>query len=285
MRKWLVVSLAVSACANNVPQDRSTGPDGKLKGATPIVLSDNTANVKGIVTYPGGDRVDWKMIELPAGKKGTLDLTMTYSTPRKGLKVQFDVFDQWNVPVWQATKTKARSASIDKAAGKYWIRIYAPRRGDAGQYKLTVDFKEEVKLPDWDPRTLAISDPPKLPQVPEVADVPPPPPPGPTPPPPPPPDPDVVKPPPPPPPAKPVVARVLKVAVDGDALEITLGAGSETSGIGKEWKATFLRADTDKPLGNGAATVVRVNKTTTVIRIKMTPDLVNANPNVKLAPP
>ncbi len=78
-----MVCLLVAACANTRPADRSTGPDGKVKGALPVVLSaDNTATTKGVVTYPGGDRVDWKELKLPEGNRGRFDVQLTFSTPR-----------------------------------------------------------------------------------------------------------------------------------------------------------------------------------------------------------
>ena len=302
MSKWPLVCVLACACANNVPQDRSTGPDGKIKGALPLVLADGEGKAKGVVTYPGGDRVD-----LPEGKKGRLDLTMTYTTPRPGLRVAFDVFDQWNIPVINAAKMKGRirNASIDRAKGKYYVRIYAPRRGDAGSYKLTAEFHPEIEIAGLNPLALNIPDPPKLP------DVPPPPstcevfdpndracndkcPPGApqnwkgcpggataTPPPPPPPvEKPVIE-----PPKKPVLARVLKIDVAGDGLDVTLSAGSESGVGGKEWKVQVLRGDTQNLLpGAGSATIIRLNKTTTVIHIKLTSDVMSANPNVKLSP-
>src|SRR5438067_1450029 len=96
--------LVAAACAHNVPQDLATGNDGKIHGATPLRLDNGQAIAKGIVTYPGGDRVDWKLIELPDGKRGTLDLKMTWKTPRPGLEVAFDVFDQWNTQVVTSSK-------------------------------------------------------------------------------------------------------------------------------------------------------------------------------------
>ena len=48
--------------------------DGKVKGAKKIELENGEAKARGIVTYPGGDRVDWKVIELPANATGQLKL-------------------------------------------------------------------------------------------------------------------------------------------------------------------------------------------------------------------
>ena len=94
MSRWALACLVVcGACANNVAYDKATGPDGKIKGAVPIVLAENAGASKGIVTFPGGDRIEWRMIELPEGKKGRLDLQMTYSTPRPGLRATFDGID------------------------------------------------------------------------------------------------------------------------------------------------------------------------------------------------
>jgi hypothetical protein len=162
------LALLVVACAHNVPQDIATGPDGKLKGATPIPLENGAGIAKGIVTYPGGDRVDWKSIELPAGKHGTLDLTLTWQTPRPGLRVDMDVFDQWSTPIAVQNaalhhKGRSHETKIDHAQGTYFVRVFAPRRTDAGAYKLKVDFQEDV-VPIK--TAVDVPDPPKLPAVP-----------------------------------------------------------------------------------------------------------------------
>jgi hypothetical protein len=165
----LLVVTCVLSCAHTVPQDAATGHDGHIKGATPIALDQGEGIAHGIVTYPGGDRVDWKSIELPAGKHGTLDLKMTWTTPRPGLRIAFDVFDQWSTPiaVERAVRHRghSRSTRIDHARGTYFVRVFAPRRGDAGAYKLVASFAE-------DPPPIRVSadvpEPPRLPAVPRV---------------------------------------------------------------------------------------------------------------------
>jgi hypothetical protein len=168
-----LVLLALS-CAHNVPQDSATGSDGKEKGAKPVTLENGEGRASGIVTYPGGDRADWKLIELPDKKKGTLDLKLSWTPPRPGLQLAFDVFDEWNQPLVQSKKTskkrsqsRIRTATLDDAKGKYFVRIYAVGRGDAGKYRLTVDFKEAPVGPIVDPSKLDIPDPPKLAAVPD----------------------------------------------------------------------------------------------------------------------
>lgn len=304
-RALLACAVAFAGCANNVPQDRSTGPDGRMKGAQAIKLEENEGKVRGIVTYPGGDRVDWKSITLPEGARGQLALQMTYTTPRPGLKVSFDVFDQWNTPVTLASvsggRGRIRSGTINGAKGKYYVRIYAPRRGDAGAYKLLAEFKPEAPQIIFDPRDYEVSAPPKLPAVPDAPvactthdpanpecdkicapgapsnwkGCPPP----------------QVTPPtttattttPPPPPANPITTRMMKLDTVGGGVEITLPVGS-SSGVNKTWKVRVLRGETTAPLPGGAGTVVRVNSRYTIVRVSLTPDQLNANPNVVLEP-
>lgn len=162
-----------AGCAHNVPQDSSSGPDAKPKGAKTMVFDNGEAKASGIVTYPGGDRVDWKLVELPEKQKGGLDIKLSWTPPRPGLQLAFDVFDEWNTPVVSSKKSskksKARSKSvhIDNAKGKYFIRVYAVNRGDAGKYKLALEFKETVAGIQFDPLKLEIPEPPKLAAVPE----------------------------------------------------------------------------------------------------------------------
>ena len=85
MRVAITACLLVCACAHNVRQDKATSDDGKIKGAKPIELEKGAAEVRDIVTYPGGDRVDWKKIELPEKQRGSLDILLSWVTPRPGL--------------------------------------------------------------------------------------------------------------------------------------------------------------------------------------------------------
>jgi len=169
MRRFLIaIPALVAACAHNVPQDAATGADGRIKGAHPIRLENGQGIARGIVTYPGGDRVDWKSIELPAGKRGTLELAMTWTAPRPGLHVAFDVFDQYNAPAKAVEHhhRHSRQASIDHAQGTYFVRVFAPNRGDAGAYKLVASFHEDSVQVPVNLAALEIPDPPKLAAVP-----------------------------------------------------------------------------------------------------------------------
>jgi len=330
--------LLMVACAHSVPQDAATGRDGREKGAVPIKLENGEGIARGIVTYPGGDRVDWRSIELPAGKAGTLDLEMTFSTPRPGLKVAFDVFDQYNQPIGiqRAAAKRSRSAKIDHATGLYRVRVFAPRRGDAGAYKLVATFAEDpAPLPTG---PISVADPPKLPAVPAAVeeclafdahnsdcndkcpdDAPPgwrgcqhtcrtP---------------DANNPAcvhtmacvvgqadrrvdacmanikkfwPPcnqsaPDPANPrcdvldpVSARIISIETAGDEVTITIAAGSNQR-VEKGWKVTLLQGNSELPLVGGTATVLRVEKTKAIAKLRLKREIVEANQNLRLTPP
>lgn len=170
----LAILCTVLSCAHNVPQDSKTGEDGKTKGAKPMTFDNGEAKANGIVTYPGGDRVDWKVIEVPDKQRGSLDIKLQWTPPRPGLQLAFDVFDEWFTPIVQSKKTgkkksksRVRTAAIDNARGKYFIRVFAPTRGDAGKYKLTVEFKETNGPMAIDLTKVEIPEPPKLAAIPE----------------------------------------------------------------------------------------------------------------------
>jgi hypothetical protein len=299
-------------CAHNVAQDKATGPDGKQKGALPIAIQEGEGKAHGIVTYPGGDRVDWKLIELPDGQQGKLDLQLKYRTPRPGLHVAFDVFDQWNTPVTKASKPMGRQmmATIPDAKGKYFVRIYAPKRGDAGSYDLVASFVP-VDTQKGPTGPIEVADPPKLPAVPEVepeCD---------------PFDPKIKacekvcpefgappgwkacadkdkaeqariaaeeaakaaaekeknKP-------KPMDKRVLSANVEGGETRIIIGVGTEAQPLlDTSWRAEVISSTTGKPITGGLATIIRVSKTQVLAKVKLPTDTVNQNPTVRLSPP
>jgi hypothetical protein len=161
--------LVLATCAKMVPQDKATGEDGKVKGAKAITLDGGKGKSSGIVTYPGGDRVDWKVIELPQDKVGELRLKLSWIPPRPGLGLGLDVFDQHGKLVESERGGKKKSVrktlrtSLMPAKGKYWVRVYAKNRGDAGKYTLRVEFDESMG-----PAGVEIPDPPRLPAVPEA---------------------------------------------------------------------------------------------------------------------
>jgi hypothetical protein len=328
-------------CAHTVSQDRATGKDGRIAGAKPIALgSDGEGISRGIVTYPGGDRVDWKSIVLPNDKHGTLELAMTYTTPRPKLHVAFDVFDEYHalVPPAVVHKRSHSHQTIEKAKGTYFIRVYAPNRGDAGTYKLVAHFTEDA--PEVAMGAVEIPDPPKLAAVPPPEE----------------PcdhfdshnkacndqcpsdapehwqgcaqtcrkpdandplcEPTMLCPTPPdrrvancmqhvhvhwaacadwahPDPNNPlcdpeyrpsVTAKILSTEQRGADVIMTISVGTNNN-IDATWGLRVLAGNTDQPMANGTATIIRVEKTRLVARVHLTLDQVNGNQRVVLTPP
>jgi hypothetical protein len=348
-RVLLIGLVFAAACARTVAQDANTAEDGKIKGAKAITLENGEGKGKGIVTYPGGDRVDWKLIEVPDGKKGTLNFTLTWSSPRPGLKLGFDVFDEFQHQLTSSKRARARTreAMVENAKGKYFVRIFAVGRGDAGKYTFNVEFKEKIAGPGFDVAKLDIPDPPKLAAVPEVVagggeeekcdefvwdikkaacknicpavGAPPgwPPCKGKCPNPPVatesacwatmpcppgapdekiadckdkfPPCPDKAKPDMRNPncriPADPVVGRIVGKELKGGEFLITVGVG-ELQGVGKNWKGEVVRSNDVKAAAvpGGDVSIVRVDKSVTVGRTKLSPDQVGSTPYVRFSP-
>ncbi|MBP9084791.1 MAG: hypothetical protein KBG15_01685 [Kofleriaceae bacterium] len=167
----LGLMLMLAGCAHTVSQDKATGADGKIKGAKEITLENGEGRSNGIVTYPGGDRVDWKQIELPEGGRGTMELKLTWAPPRPGLQLGFEVYDAWNYKVASSkgktgSSSRVRRGKVDNAKGKYMVRVFAVNRGDAGKYKLAVTFVDAGAAIAFDLSKVSIPDPPSLSAIP-----------------------------------------------------------------------------------------------------------------------
>lgn len=181
----LGTAVAAAGCVRTIDPAGHTGPDGRYTGARALELDGNTGEATGVVTYPGGDRVDWKKIELPADTKGTLTLELAWRAPRAGLDLAFDVWSQWGDDLggvaskkWNGKRKSARRAiarkdtTIVDAQGTVYVAVYASNRGDAGRYTLSATFTPEEKKfdPKFDEKLqqllaagkVAIPDPPRL---------------------------------------------------------------------------------------------------------------------------
>jgi len=225
------------------------------------------------------------------------------------------VFDQWNRPI-VATKAaasrrgRARSATIDDALGTYFVRVYAPRRGDAGAYTLTASFEQLEQTDHVDLPSLTIPDPPRLAAVPppeETCDAW---------------DPsrgickrscpfdapkgwvgckvrddgeaaaEAAK-------ARaqayaaclkeqptPVTTRIIHVEVQGDTVQVKLDAGTnDVAKLSTRWSARVLLDGTDKPIPNGTVTLRGVGTLQSRGSSTLTVDQLNHNQRVLLTPP
>ncbi|MEO8706908.1 MAG: hypothetical protein ABI867_43175 [Kofleriaceae bacterium] len=169
MRAALLVVVVVG-CAHRVPQDGHTGRDGHVEGARVMQQHGRTWVARGIVTYPGGDRVDWYRVRVPpATARANVALVVT-RTPRPELRVYLDVFDEWHHRLSRHPARRGRDKhhiEVIAPHGELLVRVYAPRRGDAGAYELRVEL---TPSPITNPPS-AFTDvppPPDLPAVPEL---------------------------------------------------------------------------------------------------------------------
>jgi len=163
----LAVAALAAGCQKVVKQDSATGEDGKSTGAVVLPLENNEAVGRGIVTYPGGDRVDWRLLELPTDAAGDLEITLTWKPPRPKLRLGFDLWDEWGkqLGTFEGKKNSSKykvTGTLAGARGKTFVRVYAVGRGDAGTYKLELTYAPSLSV---DPSKVPL--PPKLAAVPK----------------------------------------------------------------------------------------------------------------------
>ncbi len=172
----LAVVLAAGpawGCTHAMSQDATTGPDGWPTGAVLMQLAGGGATASGTVSYPAGNRVDWKRVDLPVRQRGTLGVALRWQPEhRDDQRLGFDVFDAWgdsvNVPFTgdMVVPEHTQLGGVEPARGSYWIRVYARDRADAGRYQLDVRFAPDAAQPSFDAAALVVPDPPHLPDVP-----------------------------------------------------------------------------------------------------------------------
>jgi hypothetical protein len=277
----LALLLATAGCAKNVGQDSHSGKDVRTKGAKKIKLEDGEGRSrKDIVTYPGGDRVDWKEFDLPEGKAGTLKVQVRWSPARPNLDVAFDVFDQYLHRIARAKPTPGTGKRMkrvtikDASAGKYFVMVYAPDRGDAATYRVRVEFKEATEEAEVAVAS-DIPDPPTLPAIPEAVEAPPETPPTTQP---------TTPTEPPPPTAQPVRARVSKYEVSGGGtLLITIDKG-KNAGVEAGWKGQVL-GGSGQPVRGGEFTVSKVTSSEAQGKVGLSVDQIKTNNKILLTPP
>lgn len=284
--KALVLALAVAGCAKNVDQDGDSGKDYRYRGAKKIELKEGEGRSrKDIVTYPGGDRVDWKVFEVPKGKNGTIKVRLRFSPPRPDLDLAFDVYDEFFHRVARGKPTPGSGKRLkkvtikDAAPGKYYVQVYAPTRGDAGTYRVMVEFKEAQVVvaaaeTDTPPEPSDIPDPPTLPAIPEAVAEP---------------APETqpatqpTTPVPPVPTVKPVRARVAKYEVSGGGVVIVVDKG-KNAGIEAGWKGQVL-GGSGQPVRGGDFTVIKVTSSEAQGKVSLSVDQIKSNNRVLLSPP
>jgi hypothetical protein len=292
-----IAALALGGCMLLPGANDHSGTDRSRKGARPIALEPAGSfklegEARDVVTRRGGDGTDWKRFEVPAGKSGRVDVTVKYTTPRQGLDLKVDLYDARGKRKAHARRVsqKAKLAKARVEGGAWYVRIYAPGRDDAANYKVTVTFSEDLPPP-------------------------PPPPTGPKRPPPP--------PPPPPPPVKPTLTpdqfKMCLMVLDkcerdkatceaanktlldsapkpvrggiwmprkdqtSGLVILTVNRGTQ-DGVARGWDGQVLRPD-GTPLPGGSFKVITVNGQSCVGKVQLPLDVIRNNPDVLLSPP
>jgi hypothetical protein len=82
----------------------------------------------------------------------------------------------------------------------------------------------------------------------------------------------------------PVATRIGRKFVVGNEVEVVIMAGSN-SNIESGWTAVVLQGDTEKVLPGGTIRIVRIDANTTIGRVKLTAQQVEANLRVRVIPP
>ena len=83
-------------------------------------------------------RDEWRRPS-PPPTTGTLKIRISWKTPRPELDLAFDVYDQYFHRIARARPApgsgkRSKKVTIkDATAGKYYLLVYAPERGDAAQ--------------------------------------------------------------------------------------------------------------------------------------------------------
>lgn len=307
-----LVALLAGGCGGAVGQHENSGPDHRPDGADSVELEDGEGSARDIVTYPGGDRVDWKKVELPEDFAGVLEARLLFKPPRDGLGVTFEVYDEGFERVAEGepsgsrvVETKVRPAF----GGTYYVHIFAPERSDAADYMIALRTRDEDVRAEVDEEERRIPDPPALPAIPEEGGT------------------EVAEqkggdsggqgsssnssggggspsPDPDPKPdeddededdededeedsekSEPLRARVVtyQVAPNGNVI-LTVNRG-KNDGVERGWSAQMLMGSSGRPLRGGSFTITRVTSGEAIGEVKVSVDQIRANRQVKVMPP
>jgi hypothetical protein len=293
-----VGSLVLAACKATISQKANSGKDYRYKGAKTIKLDDDGEgrSKRDVVTYPGGDREDWKVFEVPEGARGELEVRIKHRPPRPDLDVAFNVYDEYFERVGRAKPKpgdRTKKVTIEDArAGKYYVQVYAPRRIDAGKYRVRVRFKPKaIAGKDPEPGPEAFPDPPKLPAVPEPVekvpcpddptkfqpDCPGPKVPCPN-------DPTKFEPDCPVEVVKSISCRIRNYKISASSGTVVICDKGTKHGVAKGWKGQLMTRS-GSPLPGGTFTVTRVTSRESTGKVRLTVDQVKSSGRVLLSPP
>jgi hypothetical protein len=136
-----------------VAQDAHTGPDGESTGAEVMTLKRGEARSGGEVSFPGGDRVDWKYVELPRSHALDRAGANVHFEWRGSADLSFVVYDDAGNVVGDGGPEfiqheggrRTRSAGID-VTGPVFLEVYATGVMDGGSYEIALYYHPPI---DW----------------------------------------------------------------------------------------------------------------------------------------
>ncbi len=121
--------------------EKNSGDDGRPDGAGDISLkakaggNTQTGSAKDEVSYDKADRSDYWKFDMP--EKGKLSVVLKLADKASKVKAEFfrkepDVDDE-------GERVKS-GFNTDVEKQSYWVKVYAPNKGDASKYTLEVEF-------------------------------------------------------------------------------------------------------------------------------------------------
>lgn len=121
--------------------DGKSGPDAARANALRLPLD---TPVTDFVSFRKGDRTDWKFIEVPPARRGSLGVKLRWDDTQSELMMA--VFDGLGVEVIQGTPTdgqrKTVEWSIDPEQPRYYVRVTAPLDGYESSYSLLAKWTD-----------------------------------------------------------------------------------------------------------------------------------------------
>jgi hypothetical protein len=130
---WFVLPLLVFATACITQPDDKSGPDAERHQAKALAVGKPEADT---VDYSGGDRTDWRVIDLQDG--GFLTVEVMLDNPDANVTVA--LFDRYGKPMNRFTHRKGDQPQIkvtsEVGLGKYFVQVYAEKEGDKTGYSI-----------------------------------------------------------------------------------------------------------------------------------------------------
>lgn len=80
-----------------------------------------------------------------------------------------------------------------------------------------------------------------------------------------------------------LVARVVGIEISNDDVILTVAAGSEV-GLTRRMHARVREGKTTKPLTGGEAVIIRIDRRSSILKVKLSPEQVRANRFVQFDP-